>query len=130
MKLRARSAGLRQQASDHALGLCRVAAAEQIEVVEHVIQVVEVLAHRVTRVERPGFLVGGVEGGRVSAELLGHRQIHLAVAIVDGRVEQDRFLLDIAVVAPPQIAVQQRGQRVVAGKKCAQPLQQTVSLPQ
>ena len=54
-----------------------------------------------------------MEGRRKSAEQLGHREIGLAIADVDGGVEHDRGAISQGTrVAAPQIAVQQRRQPV------------------
>src|SRR6266852_8108584 len=80
----------RKEALDHPLGLRRVAAAEQIRVVEHVVQVVQRFSHCVALIEWCGFRVGGVESLRKSAEQLGHGEVRFAVSPVNGRIEKHR----------------------------------------
>lgn len=50
------SAQLRKQAVDRALGPAQIAAAEDIQVVERVAEIVQPLAHRIIRRQQPGLL--------------------------------------------------------------------------
>ena len=68
-----------------------VAATEQVEVVEDVVEIVEDLAYPVARIQRPGLAVGRLEVGAEAAEQLGHGQVRLAIAMVDGGIEDHRL---------------------------------------
>ena len=83
--------------------------------VEHMIEIIEVPAHRVPRVQRPGRAVGGIKAGAKPAKQLGHRDIRLAVAVIRGRIKDDRLAIrQHAMIAAPQVAMQQRcGRRMV-----------------
>src|SRR5437868_967777 len=100
----AMSTHLAQQLLQHVLCLRVVTAAEQIEMIEHVIQVIERLARGVAGVERPGLAIGGVEARGKSAEQFAHGDIGLAVAEVHRRVEDHRLAARGAGgVAAPEI---------------------------
>src|SRR5213594_2749006 len=58
----------REQALDHALRLGGIAAAEEIRVVEHVVQVVEDLPDCVVLIERCNFPIGRIESPGKSSE--------------------------------------------------------------
>ena len=51
-------AGRREQSVDHAFGLFAVAAAEQVQVIQHVIEVVQATARAGSLVQRPGRCIG------------------------------------------------------------------------
>ena len=89
------------------------------------VEVVERLAHPVARVHGPGRAVGLVEAGAEAAEELGHGEVGLAVAVVDGRVVDDGLAVgQRRPVAAPEVAVQQRGRRTVALEEGGQRLEQ------
>ena len=67
---------------------CEVAAAEQVDVHEQRIELVERDAFVVPGRERVRLLVGGEHPRAEAAEQPHHRQIDLAVAAVDGRIDQ------------------------------------------
>ena len=77
-----------QQRLDRGLRLGLVAAPEQIGVVELVIQVVEPLTTLVAGRSGPGGVVAGEERGREAPEQCCHRQIHLPIGLVHGRIEE------------------------------------------
>ena len=82
------------------------------------IEVIQILAHTVTGIERPGLAVGRVEARRETAEEFGHGDIRLAIAVVHRRVEDHRFVVrGRRGIAAPEIAVQQRRHRTVIGEK-------------
>src|SRR5262245_53214013 len=97
-----RSSAHGKQAVDHVLCATQIACAEQVEVVEHVIQVVHLAPLTVTWLERPGVLVGAVELGREAAEQMSHRQIRLAVSVVNRGIEDHRLAIctHCSVAAP------------------------------
>ena len=80
----------RQQLLDHPFGLGTVTAAEQAEMIEHVVQVIERPPLRIASGQWPSFPVGGVKAVRKPAEQLSYRQIGLAVAVIDRRIEHHR----------------------------------------
>src|SRR5262245_52142136 len=95
-----------------------VASAEQIQVVENVIEIVERASHRITAVERPSLAIGGLEGVAEAAEQLGHGNVGLAIARVDRGIEHDRRAVSQASgIAGPPIAVQKRRRGIVAAQK-------------
>src|SRR5262245_14512580 len=91
-----------EETVDHRLGLTKVAAAEQVEVIQDVIEVVEIDARPGRCRQRPRGLISGVERCTESAEQSGHRQIGLAITVVHRRVEYDRgtVLVGRSVAAP------------------------------
>src|SRR5262245_60897969 len=107
-----------EEARHHPLGPGTVAAAEEVEVVEHVVQVIELASYPVARVDRPHFAVALVEACREAAEELGHREVGFRVAVVNGRIEHGRRAVgEESRVAAPEIAVQQRRCRRVPGEQ-------------
>ncbi|CDH46496.1 hypothetical protein BN874_470003 [Candidatus Contendobacter odensis Run_B_J11] len=98
-----------------------VAAAEQIEMVENVIQVVQRPPLRIAGSQRQRLPIGDVKGFRETAEQFGHRQVRLAVALVNRRIEDHRLAIRRAIgIAAPKIAVQQRRSRLAADKQPVQ----------
>jgi len=97
-----------QQLLDHPLRSRAIAAAEEVQVVEHVVEVVELPADTVAQVDLERLVVRSVEIGRETAEELCHREIGLTVPVVHRRVEDDRRALGgEGDVARPQVAVEQ-----------------------
>ncbi len=82
------------------------------------VEVVEVEAHVSTRLERPRGLVSVVERATEATEQPRHREVGLAVAEIDGGIEDDRLPgLVRRPVAAPEVAVQQRRQRAMAAQQ-------------
>jgi hypothetical protein len=83
-----------------------IALAEEVEMVEEMVEIVEVFTFLIARIQRPGSLIGGVKSRREAAEQFGKGQVGLAMAVVNGRVNQDRFAGGgDQPIATPQIAV-------------------------
>ncbi len=121
----------REKRFDRGLGLGLVTAAEQIGVVELVVQVVEPLTVPVPGRPRPGRFITGKERRRESTEQGCHRQIHLPIGMVHGRIEKSAAAIaQDAAVARPQIAVNQRGQRVMLRQPHRHLLEQSLSAHQ
>src|SRR6516164_3677788 len=98
----------------HPFGLPQVRAAEEIQVIEYMVEVVERLALLVADVQRRRTPVRGVEAVREAAEQLGHRQVGFTVADVDRGVEDRRRAVgEFADVAVPEVAMKQGGGRPV-----------------
>src|SRR4051794_23157681 len=80
-----------RQLVEQRLGPTEVGGAEEIQMVEHVVELIERSAALVARVERPVALISGVELRAEAAEELRHGEVCFAIAIVSGRIEDDRF---------------------------------------
>src|SRR6516164_7033660 len=118
-------ADLGEEAVDERLRLSRVPAAEEVGVVQHVVEVVELAAQRRARGQRRRALVGAIEGWAEATEETGHGEIGLAVAVIDRGIEQHRFPGSAREpVSAPQIAVQERGARPVTGEQRRQSFEQ------
>ena len=89
------SAQLGQQSVDRVLGLAQIAAAEEVQVVEDVIEVVEQLAGAIARCQGPGLPVGGVEIAAKAAEQFGHGEVRLAVARARSVLGPDRDRMSV-----------------------------------
>lgn len=75
--------------------------------VQYVVQVIQVTALRIPRIDWKYFLVSPEKILTRSTEQLHHREISLVVAIVTGRVVDHRFSADVsALIAAPQVAMQ------------------------
>ena len=110
-----------QQAVDQAHGLPQVSAAEQVEVIQHVIQVVKADAPLVARRQGPGRFVGRIELGGEATKQLCHSKICFPVAEVHGRIEEHGFAgLEGTPIAAPQVTVQQRRLRRVPAQDVRQ----------
>src|SRR5688572_14265043 len=110
---------------DHRLGPGAIAATKEVQVVQHMVEVVEIDADGDTRIEWPRMLIGGVKPGLETAEEPRHRDVSLAVAEVNGGIEYDRRCVsEHAPVAAPKVAVQRRGQGRVTGKEVLDVLDQ------
>lgn len=57
-----------QEPVDHARRLPAIAAAKQVAVIEDVIQIVQILARGISRIQRVGRTIGRMEGWREAAE--------------------------------------------------------------
>lgn len=78
--------------------------------VQQVIQVVQVSAFRISRVERPCLVVSLIEAGSEPPKQPGECQFRFTVAIIDRWVDQHRQAGGAAEdIARPQVAVQQAG---------------------
>src|SRR5574338_1341330 len=100
----------RSQCPDHALGLAQVAGAEEVEVIQHVVEVVQRPSSLVALGQGPFRPVCRIEARRKAAEQLGHGEIRLPVAAIHGRVEDRRPTRYIyGRVAAPQVAMEQAG---------------------
>src|SRR5262249_48090973 len=109
--------------------LAEIASAEEIQVVEHVVEVVEGGARLPARLERPRRFVGAIERGVEAAEEPRHGDVRLAVAEVDGGVEDHRRSIGRgAPIATPEAAVQQRGVWTVAWEQPVHPFQKLRTL--
>lgn len=87
-----------------------VGVAEEVEVIEQGIEVVEVATLGIAGVQRTGFLIGIIEFAGETAEELSHSEIDLAVADADGRIDKDGFTGGPCHdVAAPEVAVEQGG---------------------
>ena len=76
--------------------------------IEHVIEVIELAPDVSPGRERGRLLIGAVEGRAEAAEQACHREIRLAIAVVDRRVEDCGLaVLRREPVAAPEIAVQE-----------------------
>ncbi len=85
-----------------------VGVAEQVEVVEQRVEVVEVAALGVAGVQGAGFLVGIIEFAREAAEELGLGDVDFAEADAHGRVDEDGLASGACHdVAAPEVAVEQ-----------------------
>src|SRR5262245_56622289 len=102
MPEKARSARGADELLHHLLGLAPVAVAEEVEVIQHVVEVVEDAPQLVAAGDRMYLAVALVEALREAAEELGHGEIGLRVAVVHRGVEHDRrtALEDGGVPAP------------------------------
>ena len=99
--------------------------------VEQVIQVVELDPLPVALRQRPGSLVAGEEGWREATEQLGHRQIHLPIAAVHGRIEQGTAAAgQQRRIATPQVAMHQAGLGGMPRQPGRHLLQQGIGLSQ
>ena len=87
--------------------LPEIATAEQVEVIQHMIELVQRLPFAVARRQWPGVLVSAVKRLTKAAEKARHGQIGFAVAVVDGGIEDDRLTIRRRPVAAPEITVQQ-----------------------
>jgi len=72
-----------------------VAAAEQVEVIEDMIQVVQHFTACIARINVPAVAIGLVKTITESAEQLGHGQVCLAITVVDGRIKDHRFAVAV-----------------------------------
>src|SRR5215472_4398888 len=118
-------ADLGQQAVDERLCLSRVPAAEEVGVVQHVVEVVELGAQRRARRQRRGALVSAIKGWAKATEKTGHGKIGLAVAVIDRGIEHHRFPRSAREpVSAPQIPVQERSARPVTGEQRRQSFEQ------
>ncbi len=85
-----------------------IGVAEQVEVVEQGVEVVEVAALGVAGVQGAGFLVGIVEFTGEAAEELGLGDVDFAEADAHGRVDEDGLASGACHdVAAPEVAVEQ-----------------------
>ena len=118
-----------EQRRDRALRLRQIAGAEQVQVIQHVVEVVKRTPQRIAVGERPRIAVRGMEVAAKSAEQLGHRDVGLAIADVDRRVEDDRRAIRQAGgVARPQVAVQERRRGFVPAQQRRQRGEQALAL--
>src|SRR5215469_12222564 len=118
-------ADLGQQAVDERLRLSRVPAAEEVGMVQHVVEVVELGAQRRARRQRRGTLVGAIEACAEATEKLGQGEIGLAVAVVDRGIEEHRLARRGREPVPaPQISVQKRRLRPVTREQRRQSFEQ------
>src|SRR6195256_4388776 len=102
---------------DHGACLPGVTPPEQGGVIEHVVEVVELGARLPAERERRRRLVCLVEALAEAAEQACHRQVGLAIAVVDRRVDEYRLTGRAREpVAAPQVPVQERGRRAVTGE--------------
>ena len=108
----------REQAVDHGFRLRAVGTAEQVQVIQHVIEVVELAASAGTRVQRKLRVIRGIECRSEAPEQARHGDIRLAIAVVDRRIENDRRAVgEPRAIAAPKVAVQQRRLRLVAAEE-------------
>src|SRR5262245_40014941 len=104
-----------KQLLDHTFCLTAIPLAEEIEMVEHVIQVVQHAPCLVPSADRTHFPVPLVEARPKAPEQLGHREIGFAVTVIDGRIEHDRGAIrEEPSVPAPEVAVKQRWRRLVS----------------
>src|SRR5690606_37111751 len=102
-----------------------VASAEQIEVIQQVVEVVKSRAPLAPRGRGPRLVVRAVERVAEAAEQAGHREIGFPITVIDRRiVNKGRAVRVCAPVAAPKIAVQQARRRRVAREECVEPIEQ------
>src|SRR5262249_50813738 len=76
-------------------------------VVEEMVELVKRSAERVAGVERKGGAVGVAKARREPSEQVDIRGLHLARAVVDRRIKENRLVSRRQKVPAPQVAVQQ-----------------------
>lgn len=92
---------------NHLLGLVGVVAAEQMVVIEDVVEVVEIAALRPVGMAGVGLVVSLIEGWREAAEEFGEGEVGFAVAVVTDGIEDHRSeILVECGVAAPEVAVE------------------------
>jgi hypothetical protein len=84
-------------ALDQPCGAARVRAAEQVDVVENVVQVVQIAAPGIAGIERPFRLIGIVKAAVEAAEEFRHGDVGFAVAVVGGGIEDHRRVVSHAL---------------------------------
>ena len=83
-----------------------IMAAEEVVVVEHMIEIVERATLGVARVSRIGFFVALIESGANASEHFSEGNVGFAVSVVDGGiVDYGCATLIVADVSAPEIAV-------------------------
>src|SRR5262245_26323106 len=120
-------AELRQQTVDHRKRLPRVSTAEEIRVIEHVIEVVQTAACTRRLIDGPAALIRGVESAAETSEKMRHGEIRFPIAVVDRRIEDHRCTRRInPPVAAPEVAMQERRYRPVTRKVSAHQIEKQV----
>lgn len=114
---------------DHLLGLRGVVSAEEVVVVENVIKIVKFSASLPTGVTWPGVVVGDVEGGWEASEKFGEGEVGLAIAVVAGRIKDDRGSISgEAGVATPKVSVKQRGNGAIVAEEVGEVIEKAISI--
>ena len=84
-----------------------ITAAEQIEMIEDVIEIIECFADGVTRIKWIYLAVSRIKNSGEPTKKFGHGDIRLAIAIIWSRVEQHRLARAVKIViTAPQVTVQ------------------------
>lgn len=113
---------------DKRMGLLPIGAAEEVGVVEEVVELVEVDPGGGSRWKGPCGGVSLEKGGRKAAEKPGHGEVGLPVGEVNSRIKEDRLSGGKADITAPQVAVNEgRGGRVVV-EKVGDPLKELLGL--
>src|SRR5262249_12543525 len=98
-----------QELTEHRLRLRQIACAKQIQMIEHMIEVVERYTCPCTTRQRPGGLIIPTERRTKAGEQPSQCEIRRTVAVVHRGINQDRSTRDVnRPIASPQIAVQER----------------------
>ncbi|MNC84939.1 hypothetical protein D3C83_05080 [compost metagenome] len=88
--------------------MCEVAATEKIEMIEYVVEVIEVFAHRIAGIDRKRLAVCSIEVFAEAAEQFRHGEIGLAIAVIGRGIENHGLPRSIeGDISRPQVAVQQ-----------------------
>jgi len=83
---------------------------EEVEVDEERVEVTDIPGAAIVRGKWVVVMVSFVKGGFESTKKGGHGEVHIAVAVIDGRVDEDRAALFVAEeVAGPKISVKEGG---------------------